>query len=89
MLTRGEVSDYTQAEALTDEPCENLLSDRGYSCDKFRTKLIEQSTKTVIPGRSNRIESIEYDKELYKERNAIERFFCRTKQYRRLACNQI
>ena len=50
IFTGGEVSDITQAEALTNDPCENLLADRGYDCNGFREKLVAQSTNPVIPG---------------------------------------
>ena len=38
-----------------------------------------------IPPRRNRIEAIDYDRHLYKERNVAERYFARIKQYRRVA----
>jgi len=39
----------------------------------------------IIPGKKNRIEKIEYDDYTYKERNVVERFFGRIKEYRRIA----
>jgi hypothetical protein len=39
----------------------------------------------VIPGRRNRKEQIEYDKEKYKKRGLIERIFGKLKENRRLA----
>lgn len=39
----------------------------------------------VIPPKSNRKTQRSYDKNLYRERNAVERFFCKLKQYRRVA----
>ena len=44
-----------------------------------------KEAEAVIPPRSNRIEQREYDKHTYKERNLIERFFNKLKQYRRVA----
>jgi hypothetical protein len=41
--------------------------------------------KAVIPPKSNRKQQREYDKELYKKRNRIERCFSRLKQFRRFA----
>jgi len=38
----------------------------------------------VIPARQHRKEPREYDKALYKERNLVERFFQKMKQYRRI-----
>ena len=39
----------------------------------------------VIPPRSNRLTPRDFDRARYKARNFVERFFCRLKQFRRLA----
>lgn len=39
----------------------------------------------VIPPRKNRKDQKEYDKNIYKNRNQIEHFFNRLKQFRRIA----
>ena len=39
----------------------------------------------VIPPKRNRKVRRDYDKELYKDRNKVERFFNRLKHYRRIA----
>ena len=39
----------------------------------------------VIPGRKNRLEAIEYDKDKFKLRSRIENFFAKLKENRRLA----
>ncbi len=38
-----------------------------------------------IPGRRNRKIPIIYDKELYKKRNVVERFFLKIKSFRKIA----
>lgn len=38
----------------------------------------------VVPPKSNRKEPWEYDRELYKRRNEVERYFRRLKAYRRV-----
>ena len=43
------------------------------------------SWKSVILPRKNRKEQREYNKDIYKNRNQIERFFNRLKQFRRIA----
>ena len=45
----------------------------------------EDGIKTVIPGRSNRKKRIRHDKQAYKDRNVIERCYCRLKDFRRIA----
>jgi transposase len=47
--------------------------------------LAEHGIVSVIPPRSNRGVSIEYDREAYKRRNLIERCVNRLKQFRRIA----
>ena len=41
--------------------------------------------KTVIPPRSNRLKPRTFDHHLYRDRNLVERFFARIKQFRRIA----
>ncbi len=38
----------------------------------------------VVPPKSNRLDPWEYDRELYKKRNEIERLFRRLKGFRRI-----
>jgi hypothetical protein len=45
----------------------------------------EQGSEIVIPPKRNRKVQRSYDVELYKERNLIERFFRKLKQFRRVA----
>ena len=58
-----------------------VLGDRGYDSDNFR-KIIKNP---CIPGRKNRKIEIQYDRELYKQRNVVERFFQKIKRYRRIS----
>lgn len=41
--------------------------------------------EVVIPPRSNRLVQRPFDEHLYKNRNLVERFFCRIKHFRRIA----
>jgi len=86
ILSGGEEADIKHAKNLiNNEPCEYLLGDRGYDADYFRSALEDNNIIPVIPGRSNRREDVVYDKHIYQERNMIERFFNRMKDFRRLA----
>jgi len=86
IITAGQVADIGQAKALVGEDfCDDLIADRGYGSDDFRDTLRGRKTRPVIPGRKNRLKPIEYDEYTYKERNAVERFFGRLKEYRRIA----
>ena len=62
-----------------------VLQDRGYDSNKNRLSIEAQNNIPVIPGRKNRKVEIIYDKEKYRLRGAIERFFGKLKENRRLA----
>ena len=62
-----------------------VLADKGYDADSNRQAIRGQGAEPCIPPRRNRTAVIEYDRHLYRERNAVERFFGRVKQYRRVA----
>jgi len=63
-----------------------FLADRAYDAqERVRVPLHEKQIEAVIPPKSNRLEQIDYDKELYKARHLIENFFAKLKQYRAIA----
>jgi putative transposase len=61
------------------------LADKGYDADHLRAKISETGAEIVIPPKRNRKVQCPYDAALYKERNVIERFFNKLKQFRRVA----
>ena len=61
-----------------------LIADKAYEGDKTRKLAISLGYDLCIPPKSNRKEPWEYDTELYKSRNEIERNFRRVKEYRRV-----
>ena len=85
-LTAGPRHDVTQAPALiTGYTCQYVIADAAYDSDALRETIVAQGAVAVIRPRKNRVEDRPYDKEIYKRRNVIERFFHRLKQYRRVA----
>ena len=85
-LTPGQASDINEAQGLIEDKFfDALLGDKGYDADALLEYIEEQGSEAVIPPRCNRTIQRKYDKELYKERNRIERFFNRIKQNRRIA----
>jgi len=52
---------------------------------KFINSIEASGAVTVIPPRQNRIIQQEYDREIYKERNLVERLFQKLKQFCRIA----
>jgi len=62
-----------------------LVADKGYDSKALREWLAERDPQAVIPPRKNRKIQYDYDKAIYKQRNVIERMFCRIKDWRRIA----
>jgi transposase len=74
------------AELLTAAgPIQRLLADRGYDTNRMRSLLAEQGIEAVIPSISRRKPLIPHDHVAYRERNLVERMFCRLKDFRRIA----
>jgi transposase len=84
-LTGGQRHDITQAHALIEGIANAaVLGDKGYDAQHFIDRIEQQNCTPVIPSRSNRKNPRNYDEELYKERNLVERFFRKLKNYRRI-----
>ena len=58
--------------------------ERAYEGDNMRATVKELGYTPVVPPKKNRIDPWEYDEELYKRRNEVERFFRRIKRFRRV-----
>ena len=82
----GQRHDVARSHELIDgfEP-EAVIADKGYDADHLRGAIHEAGAEAVIPSRSNRKAPRDYDKALYRERNRVERFFNKLKQFRRVA----
>ena len=88
-LSGGEASDCVEGRKLllSYGPVSthiSLLMDKAYEDDKTREIARILGYTPVVPPKSNRLEPWDYDKELYKKRNEVERFFRRYKEYRRI-----
>lgn len=85
-LTGGNRNDITQAAALlSGKTPDKLIADKGYDSDIFKEQLINQNIEPVIPSRAKRKVEAYYDKEAYKERFLIEKFFLKIKAFRGIA----
>ncbi len=86
ILTGGQAADCKQALALLEGlKAEAVLADKGYDADYIVEAIAGMNALAVIPPKSNRIVQREYDKDLYKERNHVERMFNKLKHFRRVA----
>jgi transposase len=85
-ITGGEIADITQAQALlVGSSADTVVADKGYDSDELVDFIREGEAAAVIPPRRNRRHRRRYDRGAYRDRNRIERFFCRLKQFRRIA----
>ncbi len=66
-------------------PSARLLADRAYDGDALRHSLASRGTTAVIPNKINRVNCFPFDRDAYKLRNAVERAFCRLKDFRAVA----
>src|SRR3546814_8504833 len=66
-------------------PSVRLLADRAYDGDALRHNLAARGTLAVIPNKINRVNRFPFDPDAYKLRNAVERAFCRLKDFRAIA----
>lgn len=86
-LTGGQVADCIEAEALIDRLGEGdiLLADKGYDSNAIRAKAAERKAWANIPPKANRKGSFAFSRWVYRQRNLVERFFNRIKQFRGIA----
>lgn len=86
-LTPGQASDIIAAADLIAQsrPSTRLLADRAYDGDALRHSLAQRGTLAVIPNKINRVNRFPFDAIAYKLRNAVERAFCRLKDFRAIA----
>src|SRR3954468_8772212 len=87
MLTGGQVADCTAGEALLERltHCELRHADKGYEANAIRQQVERRGTMPNIPPKANRKWKNCFSPFLYRNRNAIERMFCRLKDFRRVA----
>jgi transposase len=85
-LTGGQQADVSQAKALLSGfGAGAVIADEGYESNRDLAFIRDQGGEAVIPPKSNRWKPWEYDRELYWERNLIERASNKLKQRRRIA----
>ena len=86
VLLPGQRHDLIGVPSLLDGVAfEALIAERAYDSNALRAELKERGAMAVIPPKSNRVDEIDYDVEMYKWRHLVEHFFCNLKHFRRLA----
>ena len=62
-----------------------LLGDKAYDSNWIIDELNQRGTKVVISQMPQRTSPVEIDLEMYKWRHLIENFFCKLKEFKRIA----
>jgi transposase len=65
--------------------CRILHGDKGYDSNAIRRQISASGAAPNIPPKANRTWKPSFSPFLYRSRNAIERMFCRLKDFRRVA----
>lgn len=85
-LSAGNMHDCSMADTLLAQiAADAIIADKAYDVDAIVTKIEAAEAAAVIPSKKNRKRKRAYSKSLYKERNVVERFFCRLKHWRGIA----
>jgi transposase len=88
VLTPGQAHDVTAVRQLLDQTVAGsaVLGDRSYDVDWVIDLVQSQGGRANIPMYAHRKRNRrDFDPELYKQRNLVERFFNKLKHFRRIA----
>jgi transposase len=76
VLTPGQEADVIQAETLLQgAPFEVVIRDKGSNSQRLVDSIEAHGAEAVIPSRKNCTQQRDYDRERYKDRNLVERFW--------------
>jgi transposase len=87
LLTPGQASDKTAFPALIDglPLARDVIADRGFFARAIIERIEAGGATAHIPSQSNvRVRRV-VDLAVYRQRNLVERFFCKLKHFRRVA----
>jgi transposase len=87
ILTAGQTHDGKPATAMLEtlRPNAILLADRAYDSDAIRDLAAERGAWANIPPKKNRTGSFPFSTGVYRQRNLVERYFNKLKQFRGIA----
>ena len=77
-LSGGNVHDSEMAIKLLSKVTlvgKKVLADKAFCSEAIRNCIYREKAKTCISDKSNAVVKHDFDRELYKQRNIIERFF--------------
>ena len=87
LLSPGQASDMTAVpQLLAGLPTPLVvLADRGYDSNAVLDLIARSGAQAAIPSCIRRVVKRSVDPFIYRQRNLVERFFCKLKQFRRVA----
>ncbi len=86
VLLPGQRHDLRGVEKLIEDvDLQALLGDKAFDADWLNQRLLAQGCQVVIAQKSNRKSPISIDIEVYKWRHLIENYFCKLKEFKRIA----
>ena len=87
VLSAGQASDKAAVEALIDglKPAQALVADRGYDARAVIDLVASRGGCAHIPTQRDRKVQRSIDPAIYRQRNVVERYFCKLKHFRRVA----
>ena len=87
MLSAGQASDKAAVAELIDglPPAQALVADRGYDAQAVIELVRSRGGCAHIPTQKDRKLQRSVDPAIYRQRNLVERFFCKLKHFRRIA----
>ena len=87
MVTGGQVHDSQVVEEILNTPRSPLAvtADKAYDSEKVRQQIRDEGALPVIPNRCTATKKAYCPKRFYRRRHKIENFFCRIKDWRRIA----
>ena len=86
-VTGGQVHDSQVVGDVLDTPRPPLAvtADKAYDSEKVRQQIKDEGALPVIPSRSTATKKAYCPKRFYRRRHKIENYFCRIKDWRRIA----
>lgn len=87
LLTQGHASDKATAPRLIETlpAVGDLVADRAYDWKQLIALIESKGGRAHIPTQRDRSIQRSVDRDIYRQRNLIERFFCKLKHFRRIA----
>jgi transposase len=73
------------APLIENQDFDALIADKAFDSDAILAELNERGAKIVVSQHPRRSQPLKIDLEIYKWRHLIENFFCRLKEFKRIA----